>query len=413
MRNNKTLFEPAHEVPVLSDYDVVVVGGGIAGVAAALAARRAGAKTCLLERYCSLGGLATVGNVIVYLPLDDGMGHQVSAGICEELIKLCANDEPKERKELMLGPIPACWQQPGGDIEERKQHRYRTGFNPVTYMYKLERLMLKEHIKIYYDTRFVNVLKTGDSISAVVIESKGGRQAITTRAVVDASGEADVCYAAGEKTVSVGGNVRSAWFYYVDNGTLKLKPWSQRFRAGKPFSDVGRTFRGDSADQVTQQIIETREYMMAAFEQMKSENPGHDMFPIMVPTIPTHRMTRRLAGTVTLRPTDDHRWFADCVGITPDWRKAGPVFAIPLRAIAAVKTPNLITAGRCISSFGDTWDVTRVIPTCAVTGEAAGACAALYAKDPQVQSIRTLDVTAVQKYLRRKGVLIDRKLVEQ
>ena len=411
MKKLNTIHEPAHDVPILSDYDVVVVGGGIAGVAAALAAKRAGAKTCLLERYCNLGGLATVGNVIVYLPLDDGCGHQVSAGICEELIKLSVNDEPKERKELMLGPIPACWQ-PGGDIEERKQHRYRTGFNPVTFMYKLERLLLKEHIKIYYDTRFVDVIKTGDSISAVIIESKGGRQAITTRAVVDSSGDADVCYAAGEKTVSISGNVRSAWFYYVDNGTVKLNPWSQRFTTGKTFPEVGRTFRGDSADQVTQQIIETHEYMMNAFEKMKAEKPDHDMFPIMVPTIPTHRMTRRLAGTVTMRPSDDHRWFADCVGITPDWRKSGPVFAIPLRALAAVKTPNLITAGRCISSFGDTWDVTRVIPTCAVTGEAAGACAALFAKDPQTPSIRGIDVAAVQKYLRRKGVLIDRKLVE-
>ncbi|MBP5640404.1 MAG: FAD-dependent oxidoreductase [Victivallales bacterium] len=411
MKENKTLHEDARDITVLADYDVVVVGGGIAGVSAALAARRAGAKVCILERFCGLGGLATIGNVIIYLPLDDGMGHQVSAGICEELIKLSVDDEPKKRDFLRIGPIPECWQ-PGGDVAARKEQRYQTGFNPVTFMFKMERLLLKERIKIYFDTRFVGVLKKGDSITAVIVESKGGRQAITTRAVVDSSGDADVCHAAGEKTVSIGGNVRSGWFYYVDNGTVKLNPWSQRFKAGTNNPEAGRTFRGDSADHVTQQIIETREYMMNALERMKSENPGHDMFPIMIPTMPTHRMTRRLAGTVTLRPTDDHRWFDDCVGITPDWRKKGPVYCIPLRAIAGVKTPNLITAGRCISSFGDTWDVTRVIPTCAVTGEAAGVCAAFYAKDPQSPPIRKLDIIALQKYLRRRNVLIDRKLVE-
>ena len=153
-----TIYEPAKNIDVLGRYDVVVVGGGIAGVSAALAAARAGAKICLLERFCALGGLATIGNVVIYLPLCDGKGHQVSGGICEELIKLSVDDEPKERPGLRIGPVPACWAK-GGDAEERKKHRYQTGFNPVTFMYKLERLLLKNHVKIYYDTRFCTVLK--------------------------------------------------------------------------------------------------------------------------------------------------------------------------------------------------------------------------------------------------------------
>ena len=151
---------------------------------------------------------------------------------------------------------------------------------------------------------------------------------------------------------------------------------------------------------------------MLDLQKRREAKPESDIYPIMTTTMPTHRMTRRLAGKVTLRVTDDHRWFDDTLGMTGDWRKAGPIFCIPLRAIAATKTTNLITAGRCISSIGDTWDVTRVIPTCAVSGEAAGAAAAFLAKDENATSFFDLDIKALQTYLKRNHVIIDKSLVE-
>ena len=80
--------EKAREIPLAGEYDVIVAGGGVAGIAAALAAARHGAKTLLLERTYLLGGLATAGLVTVYLPLCDGEGHQVSFGLAEELLRL-------------------------------------------------------------------------------------------------------------------------------------------------------------------------------------------------------------------------------------------------------------------------------------------------------------------------------------
>lgn len=415
LKNKRTIMEPAHELPVLGDYDVVVVGGGIAGVSAALAASRGGAKTCLVEKFCALGGLATLGNVIIYLPLCDGRGHQVSAGICEELFRLSVDDETKERPALRIGPVPACWA-PGGNEEERLRRRLEVGFNPVTYMYKLERLLLKHKVTIFYDTRFSDVILNGRAIEAVVVESKGGRQALTTRAVVDATGDADVCHAAGERTVSVGGNVRCGWYYYVENGEVKLKCFTQPFSATKSFPQNGRTFRGDSARHVTSQVLESRHLQMQDLAKMRQAQPDHDFYPIMTTTMPTHRMTRRLSGKVTMRPASVHRWYDDCVGIISDWRKAGPVYAVPFRALAAVKTGNLIAAGRCISSLGDTWDVTRVIPPCAVTGEAAGLAAAMLAIQRDGQEVGLtfgeLDIRSLQAALKRKGVLLDRRLVE-
>ena len=132
--------EVPREIPVIGEYDVVVVGGGIAGVAAALAAARVrGARVCLLEKVCALGGLATVGNVIIYLPLCDGKGHQVIGGIGEELLRLSVDEV--EVPNLRIGKIPACWD---GDasVEERSKARYRVGFNPITFEYKMERLLL-------------------------------------------------------------------------------------------------------------------------------------------------------------------------------------------------------------------------------------------------------------------------------
>ncbi len=81
MRHESTVEEPARILPVAAAYDVVVAGGGIAGVAAAVAAARCGVSVCLLDKACALGGLATLGNVIVWLPLCDGRGRPGGAQI--------------------------------------------------------------------------------------------------------------------------------------------------------------------------------------------------------------------------------------------------------------------------------------------------------------------------------------------
>ena len=84
--------ESSKRLAVSATYDVAVVGGGIAGIAAALAAKRAGASVLLLEKMFAMGGLATLGNVTIWLPLCDGNGHQVIGGIGEELLKLSVKD---------------------------------------------------------------------------------------------------------------------------------------------------------------------------------------------------------------------------------------------------------------------------------------------------------------------------------
>ncbi|MFO7917315.1 MAG: FAD-dependent oxidoreductase [Anaerolineae bacterium] len=395
--------EQGERLPVTAAYDVVVVGGGIAGVAAALAAARAGGSVALVEKAYALGGLATLGNVNVYLPLCDGRGHQVIEGLGEELLKASIEDGYDE--------IPACWR-PGGDPQERLEHRYRVRFNPASLILLLEELILKEGIDLYYDTRFCDVALQGGRIGALIVENKGGRSAMTSRTVVDASGDADVCARAGEDTVSLATNVRAGWFFYTRGGEVErvslTKPYDPY---GQEVQNGGRGYAGDRPEDVTAQVIDTRRLIRQRLEKLRQTSDGETIRPFLLPTIPGFRMTRRLKGEIELGEEHERHIFFDSVGMTGDWRKAGPVYYIPLRALAAPHVPNLITAGRCISS-ASAWDITRVIPTCAVTGQAAGTAAAL-ASCMASPSFADMEIETLQAHLRQQGVPLKKRVPRQ
>jgi len=103
-------------------------------------------------------------------------------------------------------------------------------------------------------------------------------------------------------------------------------------------------------------------------------------------------------GAYTLGALENRKYFEDSVGLTGDWRKAGPCYEIPYRTLYTPGVPNLITAGRQISVTDAMWDITRVIPACAVTGEAAGTAAAMTGDFP------ALDIKALQQRLAESGV---------
>jgi hypothetical protein len=109
-------------------------------------------------------------------------------------------------------------------------------------------------------------------------------------------------------------------------------------------------------------------------------------------------MTRRIAGEYEMTEGDDHAYFEDSVGMVGNWKQRGPIYEIPFRALYSREIKNLITAGRCVSTDDRLWDAMRVIPCCAVTGQAAGTAAAL------TDDFTTLDVGALQSVLRERGV---------
>lgn len=279
----------------------------------------------------------------------------------------------------------------------------------MSYMLALEGFLAANNVELLYDTRFCDVVKEGGNITALLVENKSGRSALACGAVVDASGDADVCWRAGEDTVSLDCNVRCGWFYYFDGGKPRLHPFTTNYSPlCERLPESGPSFAGDRAGDVTEFVLESRKLFAAELAKLKEANPKVE--PLFMPSIPTMRMTRRLKAAVELEEADDKRWFEDSLGMTGDWRKPGPVFYLPLRSLAGVKTGNLAAAGRCMSSGNTSWDVMRVIPTCAVTGEAAGAACAALVREHR-KSLLELDIPRLQGTLRGQGVLIDRKFV--
>ncbi|MDP6115026.1 MAG: FAD-dependent oxidoreductase [Planctomycetota bacterium] len=411
MNTRKTFTEPARDLPVYDTFDVVVAGGGIAGVAAAVAAARHGVSVCLLEKACSLGGLATLGNVIIWLPLCDGKGRQVIGGLAEELLKLSVRDLGCDDPSARFRGIPPCWQ-PGGDPGERRKARYRVEFNPASYLLALEELVAEAGVKILYDTRVCAVGIEDGGIRHLLVENKSGRSAIACRMVVDATGDADVCFLAGEQTESLDSNVLCGWFYSLRDNGLKLHAMSNHYSPHATKDDAtGPFFRGDDADQVTAHILGTREMMRKKLADLRAHDPDAEIQIVAPPSIPCFRMTRRLVGSVSLGEQHMHQWFDDAIGLTGDWRKAGPVYAVPLRSICGAKMKNLLTAGRCISADTTAWDATRAIPTCAMTGEAAGTVAALSIHQTG-GNCHEISVSQLQRLLDEHGAILDPKLIE-
>ena len=380
--------------------DVLVCGGGFAGISAALSSARQGKKTILIEREYVLGGLGTAGLVTFYLPLCDGMGRQVSFGIAEELFRLSVSMGAEAQ-------YPENWL----DSEDKahrteKDKRFEVRYNPNLFAILAEQLLLKEDVKILYGTYAVAVDKTEDKINAVITESKSGRQAIKASSYVDATGDCDIAFLAGAPTDTFKqGNILAAWYYFLDNSGYKLNPLGcadipddQKNGENGVETLINRRFTGLDADELSQMVQLSHG---AVLEDIKKRRlKVSNLVPTSIATIPQIRMTRKLVGEYVLHDTEEHKYFEDSVGMVSDWRKRGPVYEVPFKTLYSGKIKNLITAGRCTSVTDSMWDIMRVIPCCAVTGQAAGTAAAL------TDDFTALDIKRLQAKLSDSGVVL-------
>lgn len=396
-RTTDYLKESARRLPVTASCDVLVCGGGIAGAAAALAAARTGAKTLLLEREYLLGGLATLGLVTIYLPLCDGVGHQVSYGIAEELLRLSVSHGMEQ------SPLPTAWLQPDGDPEQRREKRYRLQYNPHVFAACLERQLAQAGVRILYGTVATDTVVNDGVIEAVIVENKSGRSAVRAGSVVDATGDADICHLAGADCATFSpGNKLAAWYYYANQTDgVRLKqlgcvdvPDDEKNNETELLT--ARRFGGLDAAEISDMMMLAREHEMRHVLAERRRDPTVE--PVTFPTIPQLRMTRRIVGVCTPDDKPTHRHETTSIGMIGDWRKRGPVYELPFGCLYGEKIRNLITAGRIISVTDALWDITRVIPACAVTGQAAGTAAAMS------RDFSTLDITALQRQLRLDGV---------
>ena len=209
------IFEPGRRIPVIDETEVLVAGGGIAGIAAALAAARNGARVTLVEKEYALGGMATLGLITIFLPLCDGMGQQVVYGIGEELLRLSITYGAE-------ADYPGAWLD-GGSAQERRAQRFKVRYNPHMFAMLAEKLLRENGVSILYGSYICAADVQDGRIAHVIVENKSGRGAIKVKNVVDCSGDADVCKLAGEDTyTNPEGNGLANWYYYYTNGEVKL-----------------------------------------------------------------------------------------------------------------------------------------------------------------------------------------------
>ena len=391
------------ETKVTEFCDVLVCGGGFAGISAALAAARQGKKVILLEKQFILGGLGTAGLITIYLPLCDGYGRQVSFGIAEELLRLSVSLGAEDR-------YPVNWLDSDGTTKRtEKDKRFEVQYNPQLFAILAEQLLTENGVTILYGSYTVGVSKQEDKIDAVIIENKSGRQAIRVKTVVDATGDCDIAHFAKVPTETFKqGNVLAAWYYSLGQKGYNLNmvgfadiPDDQKNKANKIELLVSKRFTGLDGKEISEMV--RLSHTSTLNDILKRRKNDEIIVPTSIATIPQIRMTRKIVGEYTLHDTEEHKYFADSIGMVSDWRKRGPVYEVPFSTLFSKAVKNLITAGRCTSVTDSMWDIMRVIPCCAVTGEAAGVAAAI------CDDFTKIDMEKLQNKLKENGVVLHEK----
>ena len=386
---------------IVRKYDVAVCGGGFAGISAALASARHGKKTVLFEKQYMLGGLGTAGIVTIYLPLCDGFGHQVSFGIAEELLRLSISMGYEDR-------YPDNWLTDDGS-RTRADKRFQVQYNPQIFAILVEKLLLENGVDIMYGTYAVGVAKKQDKIEYIITENKSGREAYQVASVVDATGDCDIAKFAEAPTDTFNqGNILAAWYYSLGKAGYKLNtvgvadiPDEDKNEENKVELLINQRFSGLTGEELSKQMCLSHQSTLNDLKKRRKEDST--IVPVTIATTPQIRMTRKIIGEYVLSDKEMHTYFEDSIGMVSDWKKRGPVYEVPFRTLYSNKVKNLICAGRCTSVNETMWDIMRVIPCCAVTGQAAGTAAAM------TDDFGTLDVLELQEKLVEAGVVLHEK----
>lgn len=419
-----TLHEPARDTEVLARCDVLVVGGGSAGCAAAIAAARQGARVVLAERYGSLGGLATGGLIALLLTLDDGRGRPVIGGLCEELTRRMrdlggafhppsdewGDDDPEKIAAYRR------WGLVWGGAKAKHRVRYSVAYDPEVMRMVLNEMVTESGVDLIFHLWGADALLQDGRMKGVAFQSKAGRRAVLADVVIDATGDGDVFASAGcafaSQTVHpwlwfrVGGVhdlervvEEGAAFFRTPNPGQALFPWGST-------ASLDRKIDATNPRDLSFAEIECRRLVMAEFEKLKASRP--ELADAHICNIATQlgiTESRRLEGRYVLTIADRGKPFEDAVAITGHWTKYGVVYAIPYRSLQARELPNLLVAGRHISVDHPTHNATKEIPPCMATGQAAGTAAAMACA--QNQDVADVEVGRLRERLQRDGCIVD------
>ena len=434
--------EPGRRIPIYHRCEVLVVGGGPSGTAAAASAARAGADVCLLERYNHLGGLSTGGLVIWIDRMSDWQGRLVIRGIAEELLDRLPPDAvagpPREDWGSLDAAKAAFWQQ------RTSSHHGIVTWAPTIDPERLklvsQDLLVERGVKVMFHGWAAQPIVEGNAVRGVAFESKEGRMAIMAKVVVDATGDGDLFARAG---AAFNTDIEQADAHHCMNTAFLLagvdmKRWIA-FRAGQPeaysdFMQRGReacgglferpfvAWRDDIAlflgprqagysavdfDDLTTVEIRSHRAMREHLDFFRANAPGFENAYMMLsaPQIGV-RHARRLKGldAVLRARWPDGKALPDEIGVTPSVSPKWPNISIPYGALVPEKLDGLLACGRHIACDTASHGFLREIPQCWITGQAAGVGAAVAVA--QGVEPRAVDVARVQAELRAQGVYL-------
>lgn len=402
--NQDYISEPAQQIPIIAKTDILIIGGGPAGVAAAISAGRTGVNVILVERYNHLGGLWTGGLVLPILPTH--VMHQ------------------KKHERILYGI--------GGEIEDRLRkmgmviHKSNGVIDPEAGKYMMDIMIKEAGVQMLYHAWASNVIIKNNQIEAVIVETKSGRGAIVPKIVIDCTGDGDIFHMAGEEYDVMKYDIGLVHRLGNINTINRNKPGFKRQDIGQPTPLPGVNWvnmvTGDKQDgldawNLSKLQQQYRIDIWDKFKEMKN-TPGYEnVFLLDTASQLGVRMSRILKGEYTLTQEESmtHQTFKDVIGVSGAWTSImyknhkvnwnkRPKWQIPYRALLPKKTNNLLVAGRCFSFEPALYQDTRVIGTCLITGHGAGAGAAIALK--QNTTPKKVDVTKVQKLLKSQNALL-------
>jgi hypothetical protein len=444
---NQSLTEPSRETPVLGEYDVVVLGGGPAGIAAAVAAARAGRSTLLIERYGFLGGMGTAAGVTNFCGLHanvHGDIRQVVHGVADDLLSRIDR----------LGGLNAPHALFGKTVAQ--------AYDTAAYKIAADDLMVSAGVHVLFHALAAGVLmESAQRVKALLIETKSGRRAVIGSAFIDCSGDGDLAAWAGapyEKGDGQGNmlypstmfringidpqragkawevipklmlEAQAAGRYTFPRKTPIVRPQKSgiewRVNLTQLANAQGNAMDGTNAQELSDAEILGRR-QIASVANFLREVPGFEQSYIVdiAPQVGI-RETRRVQGRYVLTEGDvlECASFEDTIGVNgwplelhlkgdvefrwPKIPESRGFNQLPYRMTVPLGLTNLWVAGRCASMSHEAQSAARVTGACFAMGQAAGTAAHLALKSDGDAS--RVDVAALQTQLEIDGAYLGR-----